>query len=537
MTTNTDQTVTGKKNFTTNPSFKNFYVTDSSTPVVDNGWLFTGRSDANNDYLEIKDFSGTQRFYLLHKIASSTINTAYLTMDLYTFGSVTTTTNFISSNLAGSGTRATCATAGGTITVTGCPTSSGANTTLSNLTAPTAINQHLKFDTDNAYYIGEASGATRIAPNTIYASTEIESPKFRVTYASGGSVLSWYDIRGVATDAFQIQNAVGDARLYFSEFSSLPIWSIHGDFRPDVDNTYDLGYQSGFTYARWRNLWLSGLAGTGTRGVCVTSVGLLSVTGCPTSSGVTSITFNTPLTGGTITTTGSVGIQDAAADNSTKGAASFTSTDFNSSSGNISLDYVNGQSATSSLKGFLTAADWSTFNNKCSTSACANTTLSNLGTTAINASLLFNSNNAYNIGSSATSANSIYAYTHMQSQQFRITKMSGTSVADYFDWRADSGLLELRNSSNAQIFSYVSATTQFYFKGHILPYFNNSNDLGATGAAYRDGYFAGTLTTGPVVATIYDIAGGYYGQDYTLNTSVACTIYVKGGIIYSKLGC
>jgi hypothetical protein len=57
-------------------------------------------------------------------------------------------------------------------------------------------------------------------------------------------------------------------------------------------------------------------------------------------------------------------IADAAADGSTKGAASFATNDFDSSSGNISIDYTNGQVASSGAKGFLTSADWSTFNGK-----------------------------------------------------------------------------------------------------------------------------------------------------------------------------
>lgn len=59
-----------------------------------------------------------------------------------------------------------------------------------------------------------------------------------------------------------------------------------------------------------------------------------------------------------------ISIVDAAADGSTKGAASFTAADFNASSGNISIDYTNAQAASGSLKGFLTSADWTTFNNK-----------------------------------------------------------------------------------------------------------------------------------------------------------------------------
>ena len=71
---------------------------------------------------------------------------------------------------------------------------------------------------------------------------------------------------------------------------------------------------------------------------------------------VTSIATTSPITGGTITTTGTIGINDAAADGSTKGAASFTANDFDASSGNISIDYVNGQKASASVSGFVSTA-------------------------------------------------------------------------------------------------------------------------------------------------------------------------------------
>jgi len=56
-------------------------------------------------------------------------------------------------------------------------------------------------------------------------------------------------------------------------------------------------------------------------------------------------------------------IPDAAADGTTKGAAAFIADDFNAASGVISIDYTNGQAASSTNKGFLTAADWNTFNS------------------------------------------------------------------------------------------------------------------------------------------------------------------------------
>jgi hypothetical protein len=83
------------------------------------------------------------------------------------------------------------------------------------------------------------------------------------------------------------------------------------------------------------------------------------------SGTVTSIATSSPITGGTITTSGTIGISNAAADGTTKGAAAFTASDFNDNgSGVISIDYTNGQAASGSNKGFLTSADWTTFNNK-----------------------------------------------------------------------------------------------------------------------------------------------------------------------------
>lgn len=68
--------------------------------------------------------------------------------------------------------------------------------------------------------------------------------------------------------------------------------------------------------------------------------------------------------GGSLATDLTLSIANAAADGTTKGAASFTANDFNATTGNISIDYTNGQTANASTKGFLTGADWTTFNSK-----------------------------------------------------------------------------------------------------------------------------------------------------------------------------
>lgn len=70
------------------------------------------------------------------------------------------------------------------------------------------------------------------------------------------------------------------------------------------------------------------------------------------SGGVSALSWATPSNPG-----------DAAADASTKGVATFAINDFNSSAGLISIDYTNGQAATTSAKGFLTDTDWDLFNS------------------------------------------------------------------------------------------------------------------------------------------------------------------------------
>lgn len=100
-----------------------------------------------------------------------------------------------------------------------------------------------------------------------------------------------------------------------------------------------------------------------------TNTGKLSATDWTTFNGKVStsrtISTTSPISGGgDLSANRTISIADAAADGSTKGAATFTAADFNASSGNISIDYTNGQAATTSVKGFLTNTDWNTFNGK-----------------------------------------------------------------------------------------------------------------------------------------------------------------------------
>lgn len=69
-------------------------------------------------------------------------------------------------------------------------------------------------------------------------------------------------------------------------------------------------------------------------------------------------------TGSCLGTFPAVTCPNAVADGATLGMSAYMAVDFNSASGVISLDYTNGQKATGSVPGFLSAADWTTFNGK-----------------------------------------------------------------------------------------------------------------------------------------------------------------------------
>jgi hypothetical protein len=99
----------------------------------------------------------------------------------------------------------------------------------------------------------------------------------------------------------------------------------------------------------------------------------------PTEASVTTIGGGVTSVGGTLPiassggATPTISIADAVADGTTKGAATFVANDFTASSGLIGIDYTNGQSASASAKGFLTSANWTTFNNKSEVVQASNT--------------------------------------------------------------------------------------------------------------------------------------------------------------------
>lgn len=145
--------------------------------------------------------------------------------------------------------------------------------------------------------------------------------------------------------------------------------------------------------------------------------------------GGTSLTFSSPLS----ESLGVVSIANAAADGSTKGAASFTAADFDASSGNISVDYTNGQASSGSTKGFLSSTDWTTFNNKVPTSRTISTTAPLAGGGDLSGNLTLSIPNAAADGSTKGAAS-------FTANDFDAS--SGNIGIDYTNGQAASGSLK-----------------------------------------------------------------------------------------------
>jgi hypothetical protein len=168
-------------------------------------------------------------------------------------------------------------------------------------------------------------------------------------------------------------------------------WDRHDQSPANVSwstNTFD--YPGSITSATWNgNTVAANRGGTGQSSAFVaggiaygSSTSALGVTPIGTigqvltSAGAGTPTWTTPATGTVTSVTGTspiassggatpaISIADAAADGTTKGAAAFNASDFDAAAGVVSIDYTNGQAASASTKGFLTSANWTTFNNK-----------------------------------------------------------------------------------------------------------------------------------------------------------------------------
>lgn len=187
--------------------------------------------------------------------------------------------------------------------------------------------------------------------------------------------------------------------------------------------------------------------------------------------------------------------------------------------------------------------------------AGANTSLSNLSSVAINASLGMGSNNAYSIGSLTAQLANSYVYNTAQASKVRVAYMSGTTLTDYFDFLAGSGQLTLTDSSSNVLFQYQSGGGGGWgWRGVMYPGTNATYDLGTTSYNWKDAFLSGSLTLGASGSllqganTLADGSGniiaraGFYvnngttytGQTHTYTMDIGagtCTIITQGGIV------
>lgn len=207
--------------------------------------------------------------------------------------------------------------------------------------------------------------------------------------------------------------------------------------------------------------------------------------------------------GGDLTADRTLTIANAAADGTTKGAASFAANDFDAALGNISLDYTNGQAASGSTKGFLTSTDWTTFNSKASGTRAINTTSPLAGGGDLSADRTLSIANAAADGSTKGAAS-------FTANDFDAT--AGNISLDYTNGQAASGSTKgfltstdwtTFNSKAPGAASYLTATTETGL--------SNETNLGAL----TSGYVKCTVSAGvctPSTVTQFDLMSEVFNR-------------------------
>lgn len=242
--------------------------------------------------------------------------------------------------------------------------------------------RYAQIDPDSAFFMGYFPDAATQTINFDGREIGISFQNELMTIHGRDSALQiWSALAMDEKPTLQLANAALSKRVYLALDTTY--FRLHIEHGSDESNIY--GYKDSIEVTSKKlfvsvdsfRMKLQGSFGTSGQFVKVGTNGLLTF-GTGGGGASTNVLSYGTVTG--ILTSVVDGISDttaiplAAADGATMGIASFTAADFNSSAGNISIDYTNGQAASGSNKGFLTSADWTTFNNKLSAVTYANVT-------------------------------------------------------------------------------------------------------------------------------------------------------------------
>ncbi|HVZ76266.1 MAG TPA: immunoglobulin-like domain-containing protein [Candidatus Paceibacterota bacterium] len=274
------------------------------------------------------------------------------------------------------------------------------------------------------------------------------------------------------------------------------------------------------------------------------------------------------------TGTGVFSIQNAKADSSTLGAATFASNDFNDNgSGLISIDYANAQKATGSQAGLLASSDWNVFNNKISSSSLSGASvIAYNGTTGVistqagtfggNASSVYTfpgdlvttgtatTTNLY-IGGTISGANlsscsgaSDKLLWNSSTQQFSCGTDAGASGSDVNWTHFNNSGIRVTTATDQVLIGFTSTSSLSKLEVHGGATIDNATttNLVTTGVAYFSGN-VGIGTTSPYQSLT--VASGNIlqvaGSNPTLATSTAVGgstygVYTSGNYAYVAAG-
>jgi hypothetical protein len=229
----------------------------------------------------------------------------------------------------------------------------------------------------------------------------------------------------------------------------------------------------------------------------------------------------TPINVATGTSDAVVSIANAAADGTTKGAAAFNASDFNATSGVVTIDYNNGQAASGSLKGFLSFTDWNTFNDKQNLITGAATSITSANLTASRA--LASDGSGKVIASAVTAATLAFldATSSVQTQldskasatlaNGKIFIGNGSNVATAQTPSGDAtisnaGVVTLKNSG-VTAGTYANANVTINAQGIVTAAANGTGGGGGTGTVTTvTGTSPITITSDPLVTPNVTIA-------------------------------